>query len=151
MEQAFEQWFDELDAKLAGGHGWIPATALADLVTASVGPRRLFRRLLSQLGAVLEHNLEDERALQFKWRIAGRLGTTGALLERRTVYLRPGDGARLILHLQAFAVGIQTLAEPAAPVRRALQAPGLDVLRLEFDKEFRAAVGALLTGLERTN
>lgn len=151
LEQAFEDWFDELDAKLAGGQGWIPATALADLVTGSLGRRLLFRRLLAQLGPVLEHNLEDERALRFKWRIAGRLATTGALLERRTVYLRPGDGPRLLLHLQAFAAGLQPLAEPAAPVRHALQAPGLDVLRVEFAKEFRAAVGALLTGLERTN
>jgi AcrR family transcriptional regulator len=151
LEHALEDWFDALDARLAGGQGWIPATALADLVTASLGPRLLFRRLLAQLGPVLEHGLDDERALRFKWRIAGRLATTGALLERRTVYLRPGDGARLILHLQAFAAGLQPLADPAPPVRRALLAPGLDALRLDFEKEFRAAVGALLTGLERTN
>ena len=151
LEQAFEDWFDELDARLAGGQGWIPATALADLVTASLGSRPLFRRLLAQLGPVLEHGLDDERALRFKWRIAGRLATTGALLERRTVYLRPGDGTRLVLHFQALAAGLQPLADPAAPVRRVLQAPGLDVLRLDFAREFRAAVGALLTGLERTN
>jgi len=151
LERAFEAWFDELDAQLAVGQGWIQASALADLVTAALAPRLLFRRLLALLGAVLEHNLQDDRALRFKWRIAGRLAMTGALLERRTVYLRPGDGARLLLHLQALAAGIQTLAEPAPPVRRILQAPGLDVMRMEFDREFRATARALLTGLERTN
>jgi AcrR family transcriptional regulator len=151
LERAFEAWFDELDAQLAVGQGWIQASAIADLVTAALAPRLLFRRLLALLGAVLEHNLQDDRALRFKWRIAGRLAMTGALLERRTVYLRPGDGARLLLHLQALAAGIQTLAEPAPPVRRILQAPGLDVMRMEFDREFRATARALLTGLERTN
>jgi AcrR family transcriptional regulator len=151
LERAFEAWFDELDAQLAVGQGWIQASALADLVTAALAPRLLFRRLLALLGAVLEHNLQDDRALRFKWRIAGRLAMTGALLERRTVYLRPGDGARLLLHLQALAAGIPTLAEPAPPVRRILQAPGLDVMRMEFDREFRATARALLTGLERTN
>jgi len=151
LERAFEAWFDELDAQLGVGQGWIQASALADLVTTTLTPRLLFRRLLALLGAVLEHNLQDDRALRFKWRIAGRLAMTGALLERRTVYLRPGDGARLLLHLQALAAGIQTLAEPAPPVRRILQAPGLDVMRMEFEREFRATARALLTGLERTN
>ena len=151
LERAFEAWFDELDAQLAVGQGWIQASALADLVTTTLTPRLLFRRLLALLGPVLEHNLQDDRALRFKWRIAGRLAMTGALLERRTVYLRPGDGARLLLHLQALAAGIQTLAEPAPPVRRILQAPGLDVMRMEFEREFRATACALLTGLERTN
>jgi AcrR family transcriptional regulator len=151
LERAFEAWFDELDAKLSVGQGWIAASALADLVSATLSSRRLFRRLLAQLGPVLEYNLQDDRALRFKWRIAGRLAMTGALLERRTTYLRAGDGARLLLHLQALAAGIQTLAEPAPPVRRILKAPGLDVMRMEFDQEFRATARALLTGLERTN
>ena len=133
------------------GQGWIPASALADLVTAALTPRLLFRRLLARLGPVLEHNLQDDRALRFKWRIAGRLAMTGALLERRTIFVRPGTGARLLLHLQALAAGIQALADPAPPVRRILQAPGLDVMRMEFDKEFRGAMGALLTGLERSS
>lgn len=151
LERGFEDWFDELDARLGVGQGWIPASALADLVTGTLHPRLLFRRLLAQLGPVLERNLEDDRALRFKWRIAGRLAMTGALLERRTVFLRPGDGPRLLLRLQALASGIQTLADPAPPVRRVLKAPGLDVMQMEFDREFRATAGALLTGMERMN
>jgi len=151
LERAFEAWFDELDQKLGVGQGWIQASALADLVTGTLAPRQLFRRLLARLGPVLEYNLQDDRALRFKWRIAGRLAMTGALLERRTVYLRPGDGPRLLLHLQALAAGLQALTDPAPPVRRILQAPGLDVMRLDFAREFRATAGAMLTGLERTN
>jgi AcrR family transcriptional regulator len=151
VERAFEAWFDELDAKLGTGQGWIPASALADLVTETLTPRLLFRRLLARLGPVLEHNLADDRALRFKWRIAGRLAMTGALLERRTVYLRQGDGPRVLLHLQALAAGIQALSDPAPPVRRILQAPGLDAMRMDFEREFRAAAGRMLTGLERTN
>jgi AcrR family transcriptional regulator len=151
FERLLEGWFDHVDAALAGGQGWLSASALGDLVTDSLARRPLLRRLLGLLGPVLEQNLDDERALRFKWRIAGRLATTGVLLERRTVFLRPGDGPRLLLRLQALAAGLQTLAEPAPPVRRVLRAPGLEALRLDFDQEFRAAARALLTGLERTN
>jgi hypothetical protein len=48
-------------------------------------------------------------------------------------------------------VGLEQQAEPAPVMRRILEAPGVEVLRVEFDREFRAAVRALLTGLERTN
>jgi AcrR family transcriptional regulator len=150
-ERLLTGWFDELDASLAGGQGWIAASALADLLAGALTRRPLLRQLLGVLGPVLEQNLDGDRAVRFKWRIAGRMTTTGTLLERRTVFLRPGDGARVLLQLQALAAGLQVLAEPAAPVRRVLDAPGLELFRLEFDREFRSAARALLTGLERTN
>jgi len=151
LEGGLEDWFDALDASLASGSGWVPAAGLADLVTDSLTRRPLLRRLLAQLGPVIERNLDTDRALRFRWRVAGRLATTGSVLERRTVFLRPGDGPRLLLRLQALAMGIQSLAEPAAPVRDVLEAPGLEVFRLDFAGDFRAATRALLTGLERTN
>jgi AcrR family transcriptional regulator len=150
-ERLLEDWFDELDAALAGGQGWIQASALADLLTDALTQRPLLRHLLGLLGPVLERNLDADRAVRFKWRVAGRMTATGALLERRTVFLRPGDGTRVLLHLQALAAGLQVLAEPAAPVRQVLEAPGLELFRMEFEREFRSAARALLTGLERTN
>jgi AcrR family transcriptional regulator len=151
LERELEGWFDELDAALGTGQGWMPAAGLADLVTGAFERRRLLRRLQALAGPVLERNLDADRGLRFKWRVAGRLSTTGSLLERRTVFLRPGDGARLLLHLQALAAGIQGISEPAPPMRGVLDAPGLELFRLEFAREFRAAALALLTGLERTN
>ena len=151
LERLLDEWLDQLDSALAAGSGRIPASALTQLFADSLGQRPALRRLLGLLGSVLERNVEYERALRFKWRLAGRLTATGSQLERRTVFLRPGDGARLLLQLQALVVGLQIQAEPAPVVRRILEAPGLDSLRVDFDREFRAAAGALLTGLERTN
>jgi AcrR family transcriptional regulator len=151
LEGLLEEWFDELDAELAGGAGRLPASALADLFTASLAERPGLRRLLGLLGSVLERNVEYERALRFKWRLVGRVTSTGSQLERRTVFLRPGDGARVLLHLYALVIGLQQQAEPAPVIRRVLDAPGMDALRVDFDRDFRAAAGALLTGLERTN
>jgi AcrR family transcriptional regulator len=150
-ERLLEEWFDELDAALAGGQGWIQASALANLLTEALDRRPLLRHLLGVLGPVLEQNLDADRAVRFKWRVAGRMTATGTLLERRTVFLRPGDGTRVLLHLQALAAGLQVLAEPPTPVRQVLDAPGLELFRLEFAREFRSAARALLTGLERTN
>lgn len=151
LERLLDQWLDELDTALASTSGRMPAAALTRLFADSLTQRPPLRRLLGLQGSVLEQNVEYERALRFKWRLAGRLTATGSQLERRTVFLRPGDGTRLLLQIQALIVGLETQAEPAPVVRRILEAPGLDALRVDFDREFRSAVGALLTGLERTN
>lgn len=151
LERNLDDWFDALDAALGYGTGRLQATALTDLFVSSLAERPVLRQLLALLGTVLEHNVEYDRALRFKWRLAGRTSATGALLERRTVFLRPGDGARLLRHLQALAVGLEQQAEPAPVVRRIVEAPGMEVLRVEFERELRAAVRALLAGLERTN
>lgn len=151
LERELDGWFEELDARLAAASGRLPAAALTALFADSLAARPALRRLLCLLGTVLEPNVQYERALRFKWRLAGRLTATGAELERRTVFLRPGDGARLLRQIQGLATGLQQQAEPAAAVRRILEAPGLEPLRVEFAGEFRAAAGALLTGLERTN
>jgi AcrR family transcriptional regulator len=151
LQRLLDQWLDQLDSALATGSHRLPAAALTTLFAESLGARPALRRLLALLGPVLEQNVEYERALRFKWRLAGRLTATGSQLERRTVFLRPGDGTRLLLQVQALVIGLQVQAEPAPVVRRILEAPGLEPLRLDFDREFRSAAGALLTGLERTN
>jgi AcrR family transcriptional regulator len=151
LERLVDQWLDALDSALASGSGRLPAAALTRLFADSLTQRPALCRLLALQGSVLEQNVEYERALRFKWRLAGRLTALGSQLERRTVFLRPGDGTRLLLQVQALVVGLVIQAEPAPVVRRILEAPGLDALRVDFDREFRAAVGALLTGLERTN
>jgi AcrR family transcriptional regulator len=149
LERDLEAWFDALDSAL--GTGRLQAAALADVFVRSFADRPTLRRLLALLGPVIEHNVEYDRALRFKWRLAGRMTATGALLERHTVFLRPGDGVRLLQHVHALAAGLQQQAEPAPVMQRILEAPGMEVLRVEFDRELRSAVRALLTGLERTN
>ena len=151
LEDELDGWFGELDRALATGAGRITAAALTDFLVPSLTNRPLLRRLLAVLGSVLEQNLDPDPALRFKWRLAGRMTATGSLLEKRCVFLRPGDGVRVLQQLQALAVGLQVQAEPAPAVRGLLGAPGLEPLRVEFDREFRAATRALLTGLERTN
>lgn len=151
LERQLDEWFDQVDATLGSGSGRLPAAALTALFADSLAARPALRRLLALLGCVLEQNVEYDRALRFKWRLAGRLTATGTELERRTIFLRPGDGTRLLRQIQGLVIGLQQQAEPAAVVRRILEAPGLEALRVDFDREFRSAAGALLTGLERTN
>lgn len=155
LEHELAAWFDEVEAQLGapaaaekgaprGGEG----QAVARILCATVAPRLRMTRLLTLLDGVLEHNIEEDVALRFKQFLAERVQRAGAAVERVLPGLRPGEGARLFLHLHALVVGLRQMAEPAPVVQRLSQRPELAMFRLDFAEELAAALGALLGGLE---
>jgi AcrR family transcriptional regulator len=149
LEQLLEEWFDDLDARLDESEGRWPAARLAELVHATLERHAPVVRLLAVLPSVLEHNIALPSATRFKRRLLEHLRDTGKRLERRLARLQPGEGARLLLHANALLVGLSQMAEPAAVVAEALADPQLRALRVDFRREFSAALGALFEGLRR--
>ncbi|HEX9726880.1 MAG TPA: TetR family transcriptional regulator [Gemmatimonadales bacterium] len=148
-EQLLGEWFDDLDESLRGTTR-LSTDQLRRVVVGSVRSRPLLQRLLADLGSLIEPNVPYEDALRFKWRLGARLTATGTSIERRTPFLRQGGGTRVLNLVQALIAGLHRLAEPAPVMRRILEAPGMEALRVDFDRDFDTAVAALLAGLERT-
>lgn len=151
LERALSGWFDELESALSGGGTRLTGARLAAVLADSLVRRPTLRRLLADQGSVIERNLAYEVALRFKWRLVSRMTTAGELLERRTVFLRGGDGARLLLQVHAVVIGLQQQADPAPVVAGILEAPGMDVLAVDIERELGTVLRSLLTGVERTN
>ncbi|OGA17279.1 MAG: hypothetical protein A3H32_09400 [Betaproteobacteria bacterium RIFCSPLOWO2_02_FULL_63_19] len=102
--------------------------------------------LLAILGAILEHNLPEERIRQFKRWLLSRLERTGRCLAQRLPFLGEGGGLRLLLHLQALIAGLGGLTQPAPAVARVLALPGFEPFRIDFGTELRDMLAALLRG-----
>ncbi len=151
LERLLGDWFDGIDHALSVARGRIAGVRLATLFAESLEAQLILRRLLADQGTLIERNVLYENALRFKWRLIARMTATGDVLERRTIFLRKGDGVRLLIQLHALLIGLQQQADPAPVMRRILEAPGMEPLRIEFVPEFRKALRALLVGLERTN
>ena len=151
LERALDDWFDKLESALSRGGPRLTGTRLATVLADSLQDRGTLRRLLADQGAVIERNVAYEVALRFKWRLVSRMTSVGELLERRTAFLRVGDGVRLLLQIHAVVIGLQNLAAPAPTVAPILEAPGMDVLAVDFERELGTLLRTLLTGLERTN
>jgi len=147
LESGFDAWFDVIDGRLDGGGEWTPEEA-AEVVVRSLRGRETLARLLSIQPAIVEHNVEFEAALRFKRRVMQRAEATGHRLEARLPFLRPGDGARLLVHLHALVIGVWQLAEPSPVIRRVMQAPELAPARVEFDEDLRFLLVALLKGMQ---
>lgn len=141
-------WFDAIDAALAGVP--LPGTpeSIAALIVDSITPRRDLVRLLTILGAILEHNIDAATARTFKQRLLERTTATGSQLERALPFLEAGDGARLVLLIHALVVGLHQMAEPAPIVSAVLEQPELAPLRIDFDAALRATLETQFAGLQ---
>jgi len=145
----YADWFDAMDGLLAGEDAPLTPAALAATVADSLQVRPAFVRLIAILHTTLERNIDLPTALAFKEMLRARALQTGGLLERRLPFLEPGQGVRLLLHIQALVIGVQHLAEPAPIVQQAFrEEPNLAIFEVDFQAEFRNALESMLAGLD---
>ncbi len=150
QSEAFENWFDEMDARLAAiqaAQGTCTIDSFVAMVERSTQDRPAMVRLIAISHAILERNIDFSAAMAFKQMLCERTFKTGALLEACLPFLKPGAGAQLILRIYTLVIGIQTMAEPAPVVRQAIEKPGLECFRINFSDEFSDMLKTLLNGL----
>jgi Tetracyclin repressor-like, C-terminal domain len=119
----------------------------AEVVVRSIRGRESLARLLSILPTIVEHNVEYDAALRFKRQVMRRAEATGQRLEARLPFLRPGEGARFLVHLHALVIGVWQLAEPSAVIRRVMETPELVPARVDFEEDLRFLLVTLLRGM----
>jgi len=144
----------ELEGWLAGVEGAFGALApgtpprrVAKLLAASVASRPRLRRLLALLHGVLEENLAAAELRGFKRFLRDGVVRAGAALEAAAPGLAGGRGAELVLRLHALAIGIQSMADPSAPARRALRDPELALFDVAFEPMLSRTLSDLVAGM----
>jgi TetR/AcrR family transcriptional regulator len=126
-----------------------PEAAL-DWIAASLGARSEFVHLIGLLHAVLERNLPVATARDFKLRAEVGVSAIAPDLARALRLDSDKDARRFLHWLQAGIVGIHQLASPAPAVRAAMaEEPRLAGMAVDFQRELRAKLGALLIGLRQ--
>ncbi|MBI3790300.1 MAG: TetR family transcriptional regulator [Gemmatimonadetes bacterium] len=141
------RWFDDVIASLDLARAPLSPHAAAERIVATVERHRTLLPLLAISGTLLEANVAADAARGFKAELLRRTLEGGAALERAMGTLRPGEGARLFLHLHALVTGLYRMAEPAPVVRAVLRTPRFRALRVEFTTELTFAFTALLVGV----
>ena len=101
------------------------------------------------MSTVLEQNANYDAVLRFKQLLLIRLSHSGALMERALDFLRPGEGAHLLMQLEAIVIGLRHLADAAPVVRQLMTLDDMRAFDVDFDREFRQLALALLNGMNR--
>jgi AcrR family transcriptional regulator len=146
----FAAWFDIVDAALPE----CPATneAVVNVIASALNANPALVRLFAITHVILERNIDIEVARGFKQFLLERVTRTGALLADKLVFLEPEQGGALLMQMYALVIGVQHVADPAPIVREVLDTdPALTVFKVDFDREFRYLLTALLHGLATQN
>ena len=146
-QDQLEAWFDELDEALQDRR--FDSAGLAAYLAGSLDGRAGLVRLLAILHSVIEQNVEFEAGLEFKEMLVRRMSRSGDLLEASLGFLAEGEGALLLLRIHALIVGLYSMVDPPPGLAGMLNEPGMDILQVDFDREFSQTILALLRGMEK--
>jgi TetR/AcrR family transcriptional regulator len=145
LREQIHGWFWDLEA----GLDFLPRRgrleAAAHLIAVTTASRPAFRRLLG----ILEQDLPEETVLAFRRERQSRVVSMGAVLERTLPFLTVGQGTRLLLQVQAFIIGLQSMVEPPTLMGAISEHANRPPFPLDFSQELRRGVRALLVGLSR--
>ena len=140
-------WFDAMDAELGKAKGEASISAFVKFMGESLGARPQLLRLTAILHTVLEQNLDHATARGFRSWFKGRIEKSGSLLERYLPFLEAGQGARLLLKIDALIIGFQHMAEPGGAMREVLQENDMALFRMDMREQLLETLRTLLMGL----
>ena len=138
-------WLDDVDRRLADPSSNTPA-AVAQAIARTLDSRGPLRRTVTLIGQ-MEHAAGRAAVERYRTWLLERLERTGAHVEARLPFLKPGEGLRLLVLTQALIVGYQSVAEPTPVVQSVLGRPELAPLRLDFRKAIAESIWMQLEGL----
>lgn len=153
--EQFQSWFDAMDQALEGmtaSKKKATNRSLLKCLQTVFQAHPLLPKLVAIMHILLEHNVTYDEARTFKQMLSQRLLRTGALLEACLAHLKPGQGAKFVLWLSAFVIGLTHMAEPAPVIQELYRKePGLRMFQVDFDAHFFDALETLLDGWEAQN
>jgi len=140
-------WLDEMDRQLESAGGEASIAGFVSLVGATLSERKPLLRLIAILHTVLEQNVDYVAAQGFKGWLRERVLKTGALMERHLPFLKAGQGAQLLMQINALVIGFQHMAEPSEVMRQVLEQEDMALFRVDLEKALLDTLRTLLMGL----
>jgi AcrR family transcriptional regulator len=134
------EWFAQVDRLLDDGEGVVESIVTPLLSRPGV------MRLLAVLPTVLEHNVPPDTAVEFKRFVLEQVTRTGATIDDALGGIA-GQGAQLLLQLNAVVVGLYHMAYPSPVVTQVLARPEFAALRVDLGRELTTIAHALVKAI----
>lgn len=146
--QAFEKWFDDLDAILLAtkpSQSAIPR--MMNNLKKEFQKHKQLVRLIAFSHIILEHNVSYDCARAYKFMLVRRLHHTGQLMEKTIPFLTKGQGNKLLQWMYALVIGFGHMAEPSPIIKKVYEnEPILSDYLVDFNLHFFDALQSVLTG-----
>jgi AcrR family transcriptional regulator len=149
-QKSFAEWSAQFCQKLDQQTGLFSPSQLAGLFTDTLQANPDLSRLLSHLHLVLEKNISNEAAKNFKLFLKSQLHQVAQNLAGKTPFLRsPEVTISFLLKAYGLWVGLHQLCTPHPKIQRILSDPELSIFLLNFNEQLNDALTLLLLGFEK--
>ena len=122
--------------------GEVSIAEITALTRTHIVERTTFLPLATRCFGIVETEVPRAVAFAFKERMAGRLASAGAGLERHFPELAPGQGVSLLRHSYALIVGLWQMTANVVDLASA----DCHIDAIDYPKELERALGALWDG-----
>jgi AcrR family transcriptional regulator len=145
------QWLAGLILKLKRLRSTQPARAVPTAVARSLAERPVLRRLLVLLHTVIEPNIDEASARDFKLFLRDLLAEAGAAIADKIPGLSVADAVTLVLQTHALVISITQLSDPPPVIARVIAADAsLQSMCIDFESFLAATLTTLVRGTLRT-
>jgi len=150
LDNAFESWFADLQQRLPTLTSCeTPARieAFGLTLAESLQGHTVLLGLLPILHPILEQNVPYSAVLEFKQHLRAHLLSSGQQIENYFAFMRPGQGAELLLSAYSALIGLLSMTQPSEIARRVLQEPEMTLFTFDRTAALSLLVSRLLMGI----
>jgi AcrR family transcriptional regulator len=140
-------WASELEEKLAALPPASGPEAVAKVIAAATAGRPRLAALFALLSSVLERNVTEEALIEFKRELRSTLSDTVQAIHRAVPDLSEEQIVKFELYAHALVAGLWHFATPNPVMKKVLDRPEFEYMRVEFHRDLEHALRALLVGL----
>jgi AcrR family transcriptional regulator len=144
LEEKLSAWYADLEALATQGAGTVQPAAAAGVIASNLSARPILTHLYGLLHSTLGHNIDLDSVLAFRQRQLKLLSPLASALAKRIDGLSESAAHRFLIRLEIVVGGLSWAAFPSPSVARALEEEDLAVFRLDFEKELKEIITALL-------
>ena len=144
LREELADWYSALEAELDCTDDPLSQLDLAELLATSLAGRPELTRFLSLEAVVFEQNLDAMEVFHLqRWR-RDRMGSIGAILEKRVDGLGEGDAMRLLHRVQLLTAALRPAADPKGAASYEVGDPDFEIFAIDFETELKRFVVAML-------
>ena len=145
------QWLADLTLKLKRLRSTQPASAVPTAVARSLAERPALRRLLVLLHTVIEPNIDEASARDFKRFLRDLLAEAGAAMADKIPGLSVAKAVTFVLQTHALVISITQLADPPPVIARVIAADAsLQSMCIDFESFLADTLRTLVRGMLKT-
>lgn len=145
---AFLRWYGAMEEGLKEERKPVSIPRVVALFADTLEADPEFLRLLAILHSRLEQNVEAETLLAFRRDIRDGAVRLGNAMEEHLDFVNRGEGAVLVIRIQALIIGLQHMAAPPADIASDLDSGDLEIFNINLGSALKETLTVLMMGLK---